>query len=103
MPWDADRYDDAIGIAPTGRNRKVEDALERDWRKVDGHPRIVEDPCIIVDMHGRILAWNLPKVLTERRQVGAMVSHNGPISPSVTENVGAGDSTSVPCNQTRVS
>lgn len=69
VPWDADRYNDAIDAQPTGRNVKVEAVIDNDWGQATGAPMAICGACINVDCHGRIFAWSVAGALSKRRQV----------------------------------
>jgi hypothetical protein len=49
----------------------MQSTIEAQW---DRYPRfdpevLLSDPAIVVDIHGRIIAWYLPDILTRDRQV----------------------------------
>ena len=51
-------------------NQKMELDLESSWPKYWGNAEVfVSKPAIVVDLHGRILAWILPGILSKARQV----------------------------------
>lgn len=57
---------------PTGQNPQLEEEITSRFPKAFPeipHP-LTHKPSIIVDRHGVILAWYLPEVLTQTRQVG---------------------------------
>ncbi|GBE83994.1 hypothetical protein SCP_0510530 [Sparassis crispa] len=69
LQWDINRYCDSLSIQPTGQNEVLEAELERKWPPPFGESEIhIDQPATLVDMHGRILAWILPKVLIPDRQ-----------------------------------
>ncbi|GBE85939.1 hypothetical protein SCP_0804630 [Sparassis crispa] len=69
LQWDIDRYCDSLSIQPTGQNEVLEAELERKWPPPFGESEIrIDQPATLVDMHGRILAWILPRVLIPDRQ-----------------------------------
>ncbi|GBE79980.1 hypothetical protein SCP_0211820 [Sparassis crispa] len=69
LQWDIDRYCDSLSIQPTGQNKVLEAELERKWPPPFGESEIrIDQPATLVDMHRRILAWILPRVLIPDRQ-----------------------------------
>ncbi|GBE83145.1 hypothetical protein SCP_0501920 [Sparassis crispa] len=70
LQWDIDRYCDSLSIQPTGQNEVLEAELERKWPPPFGESEIrIDQPTTLVDMHRRILAWILPRVLILDRQM----------------------------------
>jgi hypothetical protein len=80
VEWDADYYGRHIPMKGVG-DRK-EDGLQKRYparvKRVNADANADTDvdrstsitrPCIIIDMHGRILCWYLPGVLSEGFQV----------------------------------
>src|SRR5580658_5788974 len=66
IPWDADRLADRVKSIKPGTSEK-DKQLHRFFAKVSlGH---YNDPVIIIDKFGAILAWHLPSVLQEARIV----------------------------------
>ena len=70
VEWDIERYTDSLGNRPTGTNEVLERRIEDKWAPVqpDGALQITR-PSIILDEHNKILAWCLPFILSQRRQV----------------------------------
>ena len=67
---DAQRCDHRLPKKPTGRNDKEEERLEA-WYPIDPEykDRLITEPTLIIDIHGKILAWYLPGALSQARQV----------------------------------
>lgn len=69
--WDATRYAERVPKVPlkpgTKASEKKETSLKRRYPPLNGITASI--PCIIVDMHGTILTWYLPKILSDSRQV----------------------------------
>jgi len=72
MGWDATHYADRLpqnfSKLGTKASNKKEKSLQ--WRYPLLNKVTVSVPCIIPDRHGVILAWYLPGVLSDSRQVG---------------------------------
>ena len=70
ISWDVLRYTADIGARPTGcqgsREAKLRKRYPPDAHKTSG---FLSSPCIIHDVGGRIICWNLPEVLLLDRQV----------------------------------
>ncbi|KIK97711.1 hypothetical protein PAXRUDRAFT_135758 [Paxillus rubicundulus Ve08.2h10] len=68
--WDADRYVNAVKAGPprSSESRKVAQLkLDKYYRPLElGH---LIEPATIVDIHGQILVWYLPGILTNFRVV----------------------------------
>jgi len=60
MKWDCERFPTPSVPTETFREK---------YPPLSSPPTLHGNPSVIQDMHGRILAWYLPDVLTERRQV----------------------------------
>lgn len=74
LQWDADRYNDDLGASPTGRNAEIERKLAKDWPPHQpGKMTVVEKPAIILDRHGRILAWVVPDLFDQKRQASELL------------------------------
>ena len=72
VPWDSVRYADRIGPKMTGRNHRAEAELSRRFAPLSTtKPTIVQTPVTLVDVHGVILGWYLPNIISVRRQVFA--------------------------------
>lgn len=70
VPWDVIRYSDRLTARSTGRNVMKEEELSRRYPPLSAEPfPMVNAPCIIIDIHGVILGWYLPEVLSLSRQV----------------------------------
>lgn len=76
MSWDAEELCAYMSKKPRGFNLDYEDALLERFPPVSGTESVLANdipillrPGIIVDSSGRILAWALPGILTEERQV----------------------------------
>jgi hypothetical protein len=70
LPWDAVRYDDRLTIKETGRNEEREERHKNAYPpRYDLWDTVTTKPSLVVDMHGVILAWYLPLVLSRDRQV----------------------------------
>jgi hypothetical protein len=72
--WDAQRY--ASRLPKKAPNKETKSSQERETSLRKRYPPLngveVSKPCIIVDMHGVILAWYLPGILKDPRQVGML-------------------------------
>lgn len=70
ISWDVLRYTADIGVRPTGCQESLEAKLRKRY-PADAHKTsgLLSDPCIIHDLGGRIICWNLPEVLLLDRQV----------------------------------
>ena len=74
MEWDITRYADKLPRRPANSGTKAAQATEASLRQqyplndsaIKGP---ISRPCIIVDMQGIILAWYLPGILKDSRQV----------------------------------
>lgn len=75
IEWDVTRYADRLPLRPANSGTKsalaTEDRLNRRYPpRNDLTAEVpISRPCIIVDMHGIILAWHLPRILKDSRQV----------------------------------
>jgi hypothetical protein len=75
MEWDVTRYADKLprkaANSGTPTALENEDRMKRQYplRNDSAAELPISRPCIIVDMHGIILAWYLPGVLQDSRQV----------------------------------
>jgi hypothetical protein len=58
----------------TKASHKKEESLRRQHPPLNGVTALM--PCIIVDMQGIILAWYLPEILTDSRQVSFVRQSN---------------------------
>jgi hypothetical protein len=71
MEWDVTRYVEMLPKNPpkpgTKASNEKETLLKRQFPPLNGV--MASMPCIIVDMQGIILAWYLPGILTDFRQV----------------------------------
>jgi hypothetical protein len=71
--WDVTRYADRLPKNPskpgTQASEKMEESLKRRYKPLEKEVT-VSTPCIIVDMHGVIVTWYLPGILSDSRQVG---------------------------------
>ena len=76
--WDAERYASRLPKKASKKETKAYQERETSLRK--RYPPLngveVSRPCIIVDMHGVILAWYLPGILKDSRQVGMLTLSN---------------------------
>jgi len=72
MGWDATHYVDKLlqrfSKPGTKASIKKEKSLQQRYPPLNNIT--VSAPCIIVDRHGVILAWYLPGILSDSRQVG---------------------------------
>lgn len=70
VPWSAAEYDKYTPPRPSGFDGPVEERLEERFRRAYEKPfPHIQDPCVLVDIDGIILAWYLPAGLTVERQV----------------------------------
>jgi hypothetical protein len=78
--WNVSRYAERLPKKPSNLATKAsnerEASLRQQYLPLNGVK--VSMPCIIVDMQGIILAWHLPGILTNSRQVGlfALSAHS---------------------------
>lgn len=76
LAWDIDRYSDAIGVGNTGQNVNLEAQLKARWPPLlPDATMVLDEPCVLIDQHSRILAWVLPGVLHVDRQVSTFRRH----------------------------
>lgn len=68
--WDAERYGEKLTANQTGRNENVEARLQKWFPPAKLGP--TGKPAIVVDMHGRIICWYLPKILPSKIQVSGL-------------------------------
>jgi hypothetical protein len=66
--WDAERYALRLNPRQDGMNKEMEAGLSKNYRPLFQHNRFLSEPMIIVDVHGNILVWYLPGILTTGRQ-----------------------------------
>ena len=75
IEWDATRYADKLPkklARPGTAAAKTQEAIMRRQyppRNDSAADIPISRPCIVVDMQGVILAWHLPGILTDSRQV----------------------------------
>ena len=70
LPWDAVRYSDRLTSRETGQHEEREKQHAVAYPPIgDMEPNKISRPTVVVDMHGVILAWYLPGVLGNARQV----------------------------------
>jgi hypothetical protein len=80
IEWDVTRYADKLPLRPANSGTKAalqtEESLNRRYppRNDSASEVPISRPCIIVDMHGIILAWHLPRILKDSRQVSIFTS-----------------------------
>ena len=78
MEWDVTRYADKLPKKPLPRGSKGEQekeaSLKQQFVPLNGVTASI--PCIIIDTQGIIMAWYLPKILSDSRQVGLSPSHH---------------------------
>ena len=77
MEWDVTRYADKLPkkLLPRGvkAGKEKEASLKQRFVPLDGV--VASTPCIIIDAQGIIMAWYLPKILSDSRQVGLLPSN----------------------------
>jgi hypothetical protein len=77
IEWDITRYAENLPRKPKNSGTKAaqdaESSLRRRYppRNKSAADDTMSRPCIIVDMHGTILAWYLPGILKDSRQVNS--------------------------------
>ena len=76
LEWDAEYYNNCIGIWLNGQNEVLEARLLSTFPppaliSETTMGAIITNPLTVVDHHGRILCWYLPGILTPHRQVSA--------------------------------
>jgi hypothetical protein len=70
LPWSVEDYLRHLPPKPSGFNGFVEDSLESMFPPLNTYPfPIICDPICLVDNHGVILSWYLPRCLSPERQV----------------------------------
>jgi hypothetical protein len=78
VDWDATRYSDKLPKQPGKPGTKA--SLEREASQKSEYPPLngveASRPCIVVDMQGIVLAWYLPGILNDSRQVGLFTLAN---------------------------
>jgi hypothetical protein len=72
MEWDVTRYAERLPKKPLKSGTKASNEREELLRRRYPPPKgvIASMPCIIVDVHGIIMAWYLLGILSDSRQVG---------------------------------
>ena len=74
MGWDITRYVDKLPKKPLVQEsdaaKAKEASLKQQFAPLDGV--MASTPCIIIDAQGIIMAWYLPKILSDSRQVGLL-------------------------------
>jgi hypothetical protein len=75
MKWDVTRYSEKVPNGATKLETKASLAREASLKKryPPGNTHAISSPCIITDAHGMIMAWYLPGILKDSRQVGQFV------------------------------
>ena len=75
LGWDAQCYSQRLpkGLLREGSkaDRDLKASLRKQYPPVED-TAVKTRPCIIVDLHGVILAWYLPGILSNSRQVGLL-------------------------------
>jgi len=64
--WDIDRYASRMGGVTANQH---EAALQEEYPPMHEPPQVYSDPLTLVNVHGRILTWYLPGLLSKERQV----------------------------------
>ena len=67
IPWDAERYGSRIHAGPAEKDHASEVPLAKVFPPLKTLE--VHEPSIVMDRHDRIIAWLLPDLLSEQRQV----------------------------------
>ena len=82
------RYADKLPKKPLTRGsdaaKAKEASLKQQFVPLDGVT--ISTPCVIIDSQGIIMAWYLPKILSDARQVG-LLPFNRIKRPNVSQNV----------------
>ena len=88
VEWDATRYVERLPKKPSKPGTKAsnerEESLRRRYPPLNGVT--ASAPCIIVDMQGIILAWYLPGILSDSRQVGLFTLSNRSRNSNASQN-----------------
>ncbi|KII95853.1 hypothetical protein PLICRDRAFT_170451 [Plicaturopsis crispa FD-325 SS-3] len=79
LSWDVQRYNALLGSKPTGQQQQKEEALGRRYSPPPVAEGIIQQPATVVDVHGVILLWYLPHVLSAARQE-AIIQHTSRLS-----------------------
>jgi hypothetical protein len=80
MPWDVVRYADTLPktyINPGSETSKKKEARRQRRYPPEKNKATVSMPCVVVDMHGIIVTWYLPGILTKFRQAGLFTQSDG--------------------------
>lgn len=80
MPWDVVRYADKLPkryLNPNSETSKKKEARRQHRYPPEKNEVTVSMPCIVVDMHGIIVTWYLPGILTNFRQAGLFTLSDG--------------------------
>lgn len=88
MGWDVTRYAERLPKKPlrpgTKASNEKEASLKRRYPPLN---RVTASmPCIIVDMQGIIMAWYLPGILTDYRQVGLFTQSDRSGKPDTSQS-----------------
>ena len=78
IPWDAVRYCDRLTIRENGQNAEREGIIQTAYPPPPTKSVVQHRPTVVIDMHGVILAWYLPDVLPEKRQVYTLLNARQP-------------------------
>jgi hypothetical protein len=88
VEWDITRYAERLPKkslrSGTKASHEKEESLRRRYPPLNGVT--ASTPCIIVDMQGIILAWYLPGILTDSRQVSFVRRSNRSRKPDDIQN-----------------
>jgi len=86
--WDVTRYAERLPRKPSKSGTKASNEREASLKR--RYPPLNEVttsmPCIIVDMQGIIMAWYLPRILTNSRQVSLFTLSNHSGKPDTSQS-----------------
>lgn len=74
VTWDAEHLQDKLGSGMDGTREVAEMELREQFPPVYDRPHAVYNPKTVVDKHGRVLVWALPRLFSNGRQVCVPVS-----------------------------
>ncbi|KII83082.1 hypothetical protein PLICRDRAFT_119852 [Plicaturopsis crispa FD-325 SS-3] len=79
LPWDAEHYNTHLGARPSGQQYKKEASLQSRYPALRLSEGVIDQPITVVDIHGVILLWYMPRALTASRQDN-IIQHTSKLS-----------------------
>jgi hypothetical protein len=78
VPWDIDHYSEHVKRFNAKSQEQLEEKLEEisKFYELPENLGLVEEPHVGVDLHGRIVFWSLPEILSKSRVVRVYCSRN---------------------------